>query len=167
MVANPNDQEKVKILKVSLDELRRFFDHVSNIYDQLRVKALALIAGEVATATFIFSADNTRHIPAESGMKIFYFSGIVILGAAFGILLWIVASFTWKIPHDLDDSNKLYKKYNSELEFLEYLHDDFIGAIQHCLPAVDKKARKFNWAIYLLAAGIIMLLVIKYGGSPS
>ena len=163
-MTEPNDTEKVKILKDSLHELRRFYDHVSNIYDQLRIKALAMITGEVAITAFIFSDSNARRIPAQADLRIFYFSGIILLGIAFGLLLWVIASFGWKIPHDLDDSGKLYKKYENEKAFLEYLHDDFIGAINHCLPAVDKKSKRFNWIIYLLAVGVIMLLVIKYGG---
>lgn len=160
----PNNEEKIKILKASLIELRRFYDHVSNIYDQLRIKALALIAGEVAIVTFIFAKDETRHIPHNPALSIFYFAGIIFLGLAFSLLLWTIASFSWKIPHDLEDSTTLYKKHENELSFLEYIHDDYIGAINTCLPKVDSKSKKFNWTIYLLAAGVIMLLVIKYGG---
>lgn len=161
----PIDSEKVKIVQASLTELRRFYDHVSNIYDQLRVKALALIAGELGIVTFIFAKENTRHIPHDMDVKIFYFTGIFFLSIAFGVLLWTIASFPWQIPHDLQDSAKLYATFESEKEFLGYIHDDYVGAIKACLPRVDTKARKFNWAIYLLAAGVIILLLIKYGGS--
>lgn len=160
----PKDEEKVKILKASLIELRRFYDHVSNIYDQLRIKALALIAGEVAIATFIFAKDEARHIPHNPALIIFYFTGIIFLALAFALLLWTIASFSWQIPHDLEDSTTLFNKHENELSFLKYMHDDYINAINKCLPKVDSKARKFNWTIYLLAAGVIMLLVIKYGG---
>lgn len=163
-MTEPNDTQKTKILQASIDELRRFYDHVSNIYDQLRLKALALIAGEVAIASFIFSSPNTNHIPSGSALRIFYFSGLILMGLAFALLLWTISSFDWKIPHDLYDSGSLYKKFEDEKAFLEYLHDDFIVAINHCLPAVNRKTKRFNWTIYLLAVGVIILLVIKYGG---
>src|SRR5581483_10491751 len=101
MTANPTDTEKIKILKISLDELRRFYDHVSNIYDQLRLKALALIAGELGIVGFIFSDASTRHIPRQVDTQLFYFAGIIFLALAFGSLLWTISSFSWQIPHDL------------------------------------------------------------------
>ncbi|HKR81890.1 MAG TPA: hypothetical protein VJR27_02730 [Candidatus Saccharimonadales bacterium] len=165
-IVEPDDKEKIKILKISLAELRRFYDHVSNIYDQLRVKSLALIAGEVAIVTFIFSDSTAREIPDSAALRTFFFAGILFLILAFSLLLWTISSFPWQISHDLEDSQKLYKKYEAEKDFLEYLHDDFIGAIGECLPRVEKKSKRFNWTIYLLAAGVIILLVIKYGGSP-
>lgn len=163
-------QDQVEILKTSVNQLSKMYDHVSNIYDQLRLKALALIAGEVAIVSFVFSPEANQkgiHIPDGSDRRVFYFAGISFLALAFGFLLWIISTVDWKLPHDTQKSAKIFKDKNrdTELSFLEYLHDDFCDVNDYVTKLVTKKCRRMNWAIYLLSAGVIILLVMKFGGS--
>lgn len=142
--------------------MRCFFNHVSNIYDQLRLKALAVLAGEVAIVTFMFT-DKGIAIPDAIDSRIFFFAGVLLLCLAFASLLWTIAPLEWKIPYDQYSSENL-KKFKTQEEFLEYLNDDYCIATRHCLPLVSHKARRFTWTIYMLATGVIILMVIKYGG---
>ena len=52
-----NDTE---LLVLAVDELRRLHDSITQSFDNLRGKALALLAGEVAIVTFLFSADGSK-----------------------------------------------------------------------------------------------------------
>jgi hypothetical protein len=71
----------------------------------------------------------------------------------------------WKIPLDIMSAGELLKKYPTEAEYLEYIYDDYVECVQHCLPRVQKRAARFNWTLYLLAASAIILLVMKFGGA--
>lgn len=157
--------EKLEIIRVSLTELRRFYDHVSNIYDQLRVKTLGLMAGEVAIVSFIFANGTNLTIPEDADRQFFFWTALVFLAGAFAIFIKIISTMEWIIPHDLETSKEIYanQNHNSELAFIEYLHDDYISSINTCKPKIEDKNRIFNKAIYLLAAGVIILMVIKVG----
>ncbi len=154
--------DRIEILKIAIREMRSTFNHVSNIYDQLRIKALGVLAGEVALISFMFSGNGVS-IPGETYGKIFFFTGVVFLGAAFGLLLWTLSPLAWKIPYDQFSSENL-KKYKTEEEFLEYLNDDHVAATRHCTKYVSLRAKRFSWTLYLLSAGAIILMVIKFGG---
>lgn len=164
-MTEPDNSSKLSISSESLNELRRFYDHVSNIYDQLRVKTLGLMAGEVAIVSFIFANGTNLSIPFDADRRFFFWAAIVMLACAFGIFIQIISTMDWIIPHDLEKSDEIYvnKNHNSELSFIEYLHDDYIEAIKECRPSIEKKNKLFNKAIYLLAAGVIILMVIKFG----
>jgi len=160
------DENKHEILKTSIEEQRRLYDTTSNIYDQLRIKALALIAGEVAIATFLFTDWDVRKILIGSDRIFFFFTGVVLCGLAFGFLLWIISTVPWKMAHNFDTAQAWFsdKNHNSHTSFLEHLHDDYCNVNKYCANIVTKKCEKSNWAVFMLSAGIIILMVIKFGG---
>lgn len=165
-VAKPNTPtDEVAMLNVNIVEMRRTFDHISNIYDQLRVKALAFIAGEVAIVTFLFA--SSVPFPDVLYGQILFVAAVVALMAAFGLLLWTVAAVPWKVPCDFEKHTVTKEKYKTELGLTRYVHDDFVRVLEYCVPLVSKKAKRFNTTIYLLSAGVIIVLLIKYGGPVS
>ncbi len=157
---------ELQIIKTSIEEQKRIYDHTSNIYDQLRIKALALIAGEVAMVTFLFSNWNFRKSIHDSDREFFFITGIIFLGLAFGFLLWIISTVEWKMPHSLSKAKQLLGNKNNDTEqsFLEELHDDYTSVNGYIMPLVGHKCKKFNWTVFLLAAGVIIIMVIKFGG---
>lgn len=161
----PRHKDDIEILKISLTELRRFYDHLSNIYDQLRVKTLGLMVGEVAIVSFIFANGTNLSVPEDADRQFFFWLAITLLSIAFALFVKIISTMDWTIPHNLENSKEIYnnKNYGSELKFVEYLHDDFIDSIQACRPKVEKKTKMFNQAVYILLAGVIILMVIKFG----
>lgn len=161
------ETEETKVLQGSIDELRRTYDHITNIYDQLRLKALALIAGEVAIVAFIFTdyTNSKNFVPVGTDRQVIFFGAIAALGLAFGFLLWVISSVPWKLAHDTVKSGKLHKDYSTHKEFLEYLNDYYCDVLDYCNKLVSNKCKKFNWVVYLLAAGVILLLIVtKLGG---
>lgn len=158
--------QQIEILRASITQLQKVYEHISNIYDQLRLKALALIAGEVAIVSFIFGDPNSRNIPDGADRRVFFFAAVVFLGLAFGILLWVISTVDWKLPHDFTKADDMLadKNRNTPQSFLKYLHNDLCEVNDYCNKIVTRKCRKFNWTVYLLAAGVIILMVIKFGG---
>ncbi len=155
--------ERERILEAAIVEQQHTFARVSNIYDQLRLKALAVLAGEVAMITFLFSGDGVA-LPEETYGKLFYYTGVVALLFAFGLLMWTISPLLWKMPYDTYSSKDLISKYKTKLAFLEYLNDDYMEAINHCSSNVSRRSKRFNWTIYTLCVGVTILLAIKYGG---
>ncbi len=155
-----------KILERSINELSKFYSHLSNIYDQLRLKALALIAGEVTIVTFLFNDPTSRHVPKAPDTKIFYYSALIFLILTFGLLLWIISTVNWTLPHDTKRSSEVLadRNRNTYLGFLKYLQDDYCEVCDKTNKLVSSKCKRFNWCIYLLSAGAIILMVIKFAG---
>ena len=152
-----------------MDELRRVHDHISNSYDQLRIKALGMIAGEVAVVTFILAADDHSKIHvSNSAEKVFLAAGIVALLAAATLLITSITSGDWFIPGDMDEieqiNNGVDNRYDTTEKFLLFLRSDYLSGNRDCIKIVSRKAKKVNWGLYLLLAGTIILLVLKYGG---
>lgn len=146
------------VLRMSIEELRHCYDHICNIYDQLRLKALALIAGEIAIVSFIFGTSDRLEVPKAADRRIFLSVGIIALVVAFGLLLWIISTVTWRFPHDFENAAYILKKAHSdEDEYLEYLHDDLVKDVNANLAITSPKLKKFNWSVYLLSAGAIIL----------
>lgn len=157
------DDEEIRVLKLALSEYRHVYDHVAKGYDQLRIKALAMLAGEVALGTFIFSS-STLIVPREYYGKVFFFSGIFFLLASLGIILSTLRSMDWKIPSDPDDVQALKTKFSTEKDYLKFIVDDYLMCIHFCKNLSEKRVGRFNWAIIALSVSAIMLLVIKFGG---
>jgi hypothetical protein len=166
----PKDRTDYKeLLTLSVGELRRLYDHVSTSFDNLRTKGLALLAGEVAIVTFLFSADGSHkallaHQTPVYGI-IFYGVGIFLLALAFLALLYVIASVPWKHPPDHQDVVNLTDRFNdSPIKFLEYLQREYLACISHCAGLLTVKAKRFMWAVYSLSLGIFIVLMLKYGG---
>lgn len=160
------DTEEVKILHISLEEQRRLYDNTGHIYDQLRIKSLTLIAGEVAIVTFLFTGWNVHKVLVGSDRIFFLFAGIILMAMAFTLLLWTISTVSWKMAHDFSKAQQWFvdKNRNTERAFLEYLHDDYCHVNAECLKIVSSRCTKFNWSLFMLSAGVIMVMVIKFGG---
>lgn len=156
------DEKKIEVLKSSIAEYQRIYSSVSNIYDQLRIKTLALIAGEVALLTFIFT-DNFA-FPGNYYIRVLLFAGIACLIGAAGIFFWIISGLDWLFPYEFMTADKIHKRFATKLAFYEFLNDDYIVAVTHNKTPVILRAKRINRAIYLLAAGVTIVLVVKYGG---
>jgi len=153
--------EKIEVLKQTIRELHRRYDHINNAYDQLRFKVLGLLGGEVAGVSFIFASGG--FMPAQNYGKVFYFTGITFVVIAFGLLMSLISSVDWSLPLEVKELTNQKKKLPNELEFLEYIRNEYLECIKHCLSQYERRMKQFDRTIYVLVAGVIMLLVIKLG----
>jgi len=156
------EKDKIETIQIVIDDLRRLFDHISNNYSSLKNRVLGLIAGEVAVISFIFSGKGFNLKMFTSAEKIFFFAGVALLAVAFGQLLWIIGTADWQIPLDLKESKKLYKRFNSKLDYLEDIKEDYESCIEFCLGKMSIRARVYNRTLFILSGAIIIMLVIKF-----
>lgn len=155
-------KDKEPTVAIVLDDLRRLYDHISANYQSLKNRVLALIAGEVAIVSFIFSGDGFELDKFTSAERIFFFLGVILLGVAFGLLLWIVSTADWQIPLDVGESKKLYQRFNSKLDYMEHIKDDYEGCVVYCLGRMATRAKVYNRTLFILSSAILILLVIKF-----
>lgn len=90
---------------------------------------------------------------------------MALLGLAFGMFLYVIKPVEWLIPLDLSEAEKLHKRYKTLESFYEYIIEDYIGCIKHCLTKHKTRSNVFNAALYSLIVGVIILMVIKFRGS--
>lgn len=155
------DNDKVQVLETNMEELRRLYDRLTSLYDNIKIKVLALIAGELAIVPFIFS-ENARLMPSELYGIIFSSIGIACIALSFGLLLWAISTADWLVPLDLKESHKLHERYKNKQEYLEYLKSDYEECIVHCLKKIKTRAKIFNVTLMLFSAGAFIIFVLKY-----
>lgn len=157
---------KAAILKAAVEEQRHFYHCISNTFDQLRIKALTLIAGEVAIITFLFvgGEEGSKISLTRIDVIILFAVAVGCLLVAFGLLLWTISTVIWKQAHGYMSSEEILKKYKSEQDFLHYLNNDYANINMHNANVIAPKLKRFNWIVYLLSAGAVLILLIKYGG---
>jgi len=157
----PTRIEEIEVLKQTILELRRRYDHINNAYDQLRFKVLGLLGGEVAGVTFIFSSGG--FMPDQNYGKVFYVMGIVLIVAAFSLLMSLISSVEWSLPLEVKKLKEHKKNPPDELGFLEYIRDEYLTCVRKTIDQYEIRMKRFDRTVYILVAGVIMLLVIKLG----
>lgn len=164
---NENDKE---LLEITIKELHRLYDHVSNSFDHLRTKALALMGGEVAILTFLFSANGNSsktffHKSAPIYGVVFYGIGIALLVGAFSAFLYVISTVSWQHPPDEKDVANVTDRFNHDvIRFLNHLISEYIESINHCIKVINLKSGRFMWGVYALSLGIFIMVMLKFGG---
>jgi|SRR5665213_1639469 len=157
-MATKNDD----IEQVAVDELRRKYDELCHNNDQLRLKAVAFITGELALATFLFNKGIP--LPIIIYGVVFFIFGIGCVTASFIMLLTLLKSASWHLPVNRNYIREIDgAEYPDKASFLEYIKDCYITVLDKNTPKVSKANRRFDISLLLLVVGVIMLLIIKYG----
>lgn len=158
---------KADMLREQVVELRRLYDYISSSMDRLRAKTLALLAGEVAIVSFLFTsnrADQSRQILVSVSDAVFLGTGAILLILAFIIFLWLLQPVDWEHPPETSELIESEKHYNgSDEKFLERLVACYLRVIPACNVKVSVRSKRFVLAVYFLAIGIFMVTVLKYG----
>lgn len=167
----PEEENKKELLQLCLAELRHLYDGVLSSLSNLRTKALALLAAEVAIAAFLFA-------PTEEGTGAFFASdtpiyGFVLFGVGLGLLsisfiifLMSTASVTINHPPEERDIQDIYGRFQtSPLKFLEYLKSEYMVALNHCISQVGRRSKRFGYGVYAFSIGIALLILVKYCSS--
>jgi len=166
-MATQLQKDQKELLALGIDELRRLYDMVAGSLDNLRAKALALLVAEIAIVTFLFTNNrgNFTSIKIIYGI-VFLLIGIACLAGSFFTFLRVISPIKdWEHPPETKDLKNMYKSFDSSpKKFLETLKDDYIRIIPSCIGVLDTKSRRFSQGVYLLSAGVFIVLLIKYGG---
>lgn len=164
MVVNKIRQE---LHQLGIDELRRLHDAIGVSFEGVRSKSLALLAGEVAMVTFLFSSEASHALakPFIVYAMVFYGVGVLLLVIAFILLLSIITPVQWHHPPETTDLEDMDDRFNGSPEnFNVYLKNEYIKSIRKCAPKLEVKSRRFIWATFLLAIGIFVVALLKFGG---
>ena len=162
------EENEKELTTLAIDELRRLYDSINASFDNLRTKALALLAGEVTIVTFVISSGN-KHPIFHDKVAIYglVFYGIAILAflVAFLVFVNVFSTVEWHHPPEEKDVANLTARFNSKpLKFLEYLKEEYLESINHCGGILDTKAVRFMRGVYALLVGIFIILMLIYGG---
>lgn len=157
-------------LEVVVAELRGLHEAMSTSLEQLRTKALALLVGEIAMVTFIFSYEAAGSpSPFQSriiSLLIFFGIGTVCIILSFLAFLWVIAPIKWSRPPETRDftDERMEKLFNNSAEpVLINLKNDYMRCIASCNEKLSTRARMFMFGIYMMLIGIVIMLVLKYG----
>lgn len=157
-----DETEKVEVLEIAIRELTNKYNFYNTIHEQLRVRVLALIAAAVAGATYIYSDLGTL-IPTQRYGFVIFIIATVLLGVVFFMLLQLIQTIMWESPVEVKETERCLDSYDSKLQWLQFVKDDYITAIRGNSAIVAKRAKMFNNSVYLLIISAIILLVIKGG----
>jgi hypothetical protein len=159
-MAKPTEEEKVE--QVAVEELRRRYDELCSNFDQIRLRVLAFITGELALASFLFSKGMA--LPSIIYGFIFFATGVICIMASFTILLTLLRTVSWRSPisrqyiRDID-----YKEFPDKTSFLLYVKEAYIRVLDGNSPTISRANKRFDISLVLLVVGVIILMVIKYG----
>jgi len=165
MVRNDVDEgvDEIKLLQSVIHELQRLYDNVATSFAGLRSRALALLGGEIAVASFLFGTDYSFKNLNVIDDLVFLFAGILLLLIALILLLMILQPTAWNCPPDTKDTNNLKERFdNSELLFLRYIKSEYEEAIEDIVRVTNLRSSLLTWALRSLSIGILILLVLKY-----
>lgn len=161
-----------EVLKVAVDEQRRFHDELTDSFKGLRTKILTFIGATLALLTFLYagaSKDNGAalstqerlFIPHELYGLIFYFAGLACLLYALAKLVHgAKPDATWSVPLEQDDYIGLNEK--DEVVFLTKLKDEYVKTTSSNLKVHSKKSAALKDSFYPLLIGAILLVVLRY-----
>lgn len=165
-MAARNKQDKEALLLV-VDELRRHYDNLADSFNHLRGKALALLVGEVAMVTFLFSSESgsrDQFAVTQVYGGVFLLVGVLAMFYAFLQFLSVISSAQLSHPPETKMTRNLEKYFdNNPVAILEYLKSEYELAIEHWVGLMGVRARRFMWGIYGFSAGSFILIVLKYG----
>lgn len=165
-------KNEIELYKLVNKDLRRFYDYIVRSFDRLRNKALALLAGEVAISTFLFQDfhlvryDYHHHaLPIPVYGYAMFGAGLLFLILSYVAFLHVISSTHWEFPteeHDMKNPTERFQ--NNLLKYQKYLHSEYLQKIDYCNNKVYNRAKRFMQGTYLLTAGVILILLVKYAG---
>lgn len=167
-IKNTKEENEKELLQICVGELNELYESIEQSMEHVRTKGLALLAGEIAIATFLFSPQKngffTNNVPLYG--FVMFGLGIFLLFFSAGVFLYVLSKVKWKRPPEEADIANINKRFNSSpYEFLEYMKDGYTSAINHCGEKVTKRANALMVGIYSFSFGIALVILVKYCGN--
>lgn len=148
------------VLELTIEEQRRVYDWISKGYDQLRLKLLTILGGGLGALTFLYSSGELFIPTTDVSGKIFYFFGLAMTLGAVGVLIVALKPLDWEFPTENKDIAEL-DKFETRYDYLVYIKDRYQICYEINISAYNYKQKLFNYALYPLIFGIIILVVLK------
>lgn len=164
MATSPTERERLH--QLGIDELRRLYDAICESFEGVRTKALALLAGEVAMITFLFSTSSSHPLakPFIVYAVALYGIGMLLLALSFISFLSIITPVQWHHPPETVDLENMDERFGNSEKYLVYLKNEYIKSIRLASPLLATKSRRFVMTTLILAIGIFLIALLKFGG---
>ena|SRR5579862_8159721 len=168
MATSPQSKPSVEVLRVAIEEQRRFHDELTEAYHGVSVKILTLAGGGLALLTFLYSnpADpkNPLFIPQQLYGKIIYFAALLSTLAALGLLIHgIKPTGQWEVAPETEALESLDE--TDEHKYLLYVKNRYVACFKNNLKEYSFKHKYLKLSFYPLVFGAIILVVIKLFGA--
>ncbi|HYH74510.1 MAG TPA: hypothetical protein VD735_00965 [Candidatus Saccharimonadales bacterium] len=168
----PRGEPSVEVLRIAVDEQRRFHDELTASFSSLRSKILYFIGATLAVMTFLYAGASSASgegagvrerlfIPDELYGLIFYFVGLACLLYALAKLVHgAKPDARWRVPFEQEEYATLAEQ--DEKAYLIKLKDEYVKATAHNLKVHAKKGESITSSFYPLLVGAILLVALRY-----
>jgi len=150
------NEDQIQLLKLSIEELRRMHDEITNAYSNVKIKIITFIGGELALLNSLYS-NGELFLPKEVYGRIFYLLGLTSCVVALLVLCLSIQPVLWRMPTE----SKKHRKHKIYLDFLKYVREEYVEALSINKSHLGKKQDRLDLASSLLMIGAVILLIIK------
>ena len=163
-----------EVLRIAIEEQRRFHDELTSSFRGLRLKILTFIGGILALLAFLYAnppAPTNGHTKLTTQQRLFIphaLYGQIFYVMGFGLLIFALAKLIhgarpnslWYVPFETDDYESLNE--NDETKYLVSLKDEYVKCMKANKEEHATKSNALRDAFYPLLIGAIMLIVLRY-----
>lgn len=152
-----------EMLKVTIEELRRTNDWLSEAYDKVKVKTFTFLGGGLGLLVFLYSPDGDIFFPIETYGRIFYVIGFASLVSSLVMLFFSLLPRMWIFSIDRDEIVEM--NFTDDNHYLQYVKSNQLKAYEANSKTYAKNHRVLALSFYPLIIGAIILIVLKTFGT--
>lgn len=149
-------------LKLTIEELRRTNDWISNSYDKVKTKTFTFLGGGFGLLIFLYSSGDI-FFPKEDYGRIFYVLGLALLIGSIVMLFVSLLPRIWEFSTDCDELEEL--NFEDHSHYLQYVKSNYIKQYRKNKHTYEKNQRIMSLAFYPLTLGAIIMVVLKIFGT--
>lgn len=157
-----NDEElKVLVKSLQLDEWRRKYDAIDNSYDRIRSRSITLLTIQIGVISYFITRLETL-IKSEIYGVIFLIFGSVMALVAIGFSIQNYRSKKrWSSPmYELEIEKMNQAKQYSDA--LDILLDDYRGSYDNNCQIHEPAAKRLNQSLFIFIGAAIILLALNF-----
>lgn len=162
MAPPPQDDTKIALLRISIDELKSRYAILNSIHDQLRVRVLAMLTVVTGFSAYVY-ANFKDTLPEDLNSISLSVIGLGALVYTIFILARLLRSTEWTLPMDIPVIKNAYLIHGTELAYLQYVQDEYISAVDDNRNTTTMRAKLFDRAIISLVISVIIVVILKEG----
>jgi hypothetical protein len=156
--------ERIRSLELAIEEQRRDYDVISNLYSQAKNKNVTFLAAALALLTYLYGSVNDGitlaeklFIPKEPYGAVIYFLSLTMFLVAIALQLFALKPRQWLTAYDNDQEKNLLDNYE---EYLVYIQDCYLKCSRVNCASYAKKQILLDMSFnMMLMSGTILLLL--------
>jgi len=154
-----NDEEFA--LTFQLEELRRKYDKVDGLYNNMRTRMFTLLSIQLAIMAYLFS-DLSSLVPHELYGILFFAAGAIGLAISISTLFYYYRSISnWPTPIGPIEVLKI-NNLPTRINTLKVASDDYNDAYGSACAIYATRAKALNFSLHAFTISVIILIVLKF-----